>query len=206
MEVSVENKSMDDTNIENANIGDIADVIDSKVNMDDTDNIVDVDIMVKSDSMSNADNIDIYSFIGDSLIKSGLSLEKQDICSYSPLTLAYIGDAIYELIIRSMIVTEGNAPVNKMHKRSSSFVKAETQAEFIKYMLDNELLSEEEMRIYKRGRNAQSYTKAKNASVTDYRMATGFEALVGYLYLSGQSERMMELVGKCLGKMINYKE
>lgn len=162
MEVSVENKVMDDT--------------------------------------SNVAGIDMYSFIGDSLIKSGLSLEKQDICSYSPLTLAYIGDAVYELIIRSMIVTEGNAPVNKMHKRSSGLVKAETQAEFIKYMLDNELLNAEEMRIYKRGRNAQSYTKAKNASVTDYRMATGFEALVGYLYLSGQSERMMELVGRCLGK------
>ena len=153
----------------------------------------------------NADkrnSIDMYSFIGDSLIRAGLSLEKQDICSYSPLTLAYIGDAVYELIIRSMIVTEGNAPVNKMHKRSSSLVKAETQAEYIKYMLENELLNEEEMRIYKRGRNAQSYTKAKNASVTDYRMATGFEALVGYLYLSGQNERMLELVGKCLGQAL----
>ena len=179
MEVSVENKSMNGINIDDTCV---------------------TDSIANTDNIDSTKNIDMYSFIGDSLIKSGLSLEKQDICSYSPLTLAYIGDAIYELIIRSMIVTEGNAPVNKMHKRSSSFVKAETQAEFIKYMLDNELLNEEEMRIYKRGRNAQSYTKAKNASVTDYRMATGFEALVGYLYLSGQSERMMELVCRCLGK------
>lgn len=151
-----------------------------------------------ANNISIVNDIDIYKFISTSLINSGLSLEKQDICSYSPLTLAYIGDAVYELIIRSMIVTEGNAPVNKMHKRSSGLVKAETQAEFIKYILEKELLNEDEMRIYKRGRNAQSYTKAKNASVTDYRMATGFEALVGYLYLSGQSERMMELVGSCL--------
>lgn len=159
------------------------------------------------DDANNADSIagtdkknstDMYAFIADSFINSGLKLEAQDICSYSPLTLAYIGDAVYELIIRSMIVTEGNAPVNKMHKRSSGLVKAGAQAEFIKYMLDNELLNEEERRIYKRGRNAQSYTKAKNASMTDYRMATGFEALIGYLYLSGQSERMMALVGSCL--------
>lgn len=145
-------------------------------------------------------SIDIYNFITDGLVGAGLSLEKQDICSFSPLTLAYIGDGIYELIIRSMIVSEGNAPVNKMHRRSSSLVKAETQADYVKYMLDNNLLNEEEQRIYKRGRNAQSYTKAKNASVTDYRMATGFEALIGYLYLTGQSKRIMDLVGKCLTK------
>ena len=78
-----------------------------------------------------------------------------------------------------------------------NFTEDECQ-QFIKYMLDNDILNDEELRIYKRGRNAQSYTKAKNASVTDYRMATGFEALIGYLYLSGQSERMMELVGSCL--------
>ena len=141
---------------------------------------------------------DIYNFFTDSLIKSGINLEKQDICSYSPLTLAYIGDGVYELVVRSMIVTEGNAPVNKMHRRSSNLVKAETQAALVKHFLENELLTEEELRVYKRGRNAQSYTKAKNASVTDYRMATGFEALMGYLYLSGKNDRMMELIGQGL--------
>ena len=169
---------------------------------------VNTDVVADANGVANVerrDSADMYNFIGDSLIRAGMSIEKQDICSYSPLTLAYIGDAVYELIIRSMIVTEGNAPVNKMHKRSSNLVKAETQAGFIKYMLDNELFNEEELRIYKRGRNAQSYTKAKNASVTDYRMATGFEALMGYLYLSGQSERMMELVGKCLMLKENTK-
>ncbi len=145
--------------------------------------------------------IEIYNFIYEGLSKSGLNLEKQDICSYSPLTLAYIGDAVYELVIRSMILTEGNAPVNKLHKRSSGLVKAETQAKIIKIFLDEELLTEDELRVYKRGRNAQSYTKAKNASVVDYRMATGFEALIGYLYLLEKSDRMMELIGIGLTKI-----
>lgn len=139
--------------------------------------------------------IEIYNFISDSLIKSGITIEKQDMRSYSPLTLAYIGDGVYELVIRSMVVSSGNAPVNKLHKKSSELVKAGTQAKMAQYYIDHEILSEEELRIFKRGRNAQSYTKAKHASMADYRMATGFEALVGYLYLSGQSERMMELIG-----------
>lgn len=145
--------------------------------------------------------IEIYNFICDGLSKAGLNIDKQDICSYSPLTLAYIGDGVYELVIRSMILADGNAPVNKLHKRSSGLVKAETQAQIVKIFLEENLLTEEEMRIYKRGRNAQSYTKAKNASVVDYRMATGFEALIGYLYLLGKSDRMMELIGHGLKKM-----
>lgn len=150
-------------------------------------------------------SIEIYNFISDCLIEAGLNTEKQDICSYSPLTLAYIGDAVYELVVRSMIITEGNAPVNKMHKKSSGLVKAESQAEIIKYFLEKELLSEDELRVYKRGRNAQSYTKAKNASVMDYRMATGFEALMGYLYLLGKSDRMMKLIAVGLSKKTDEK-
>ena len=144
--------------------------------------------------------IEIYNFICEGLSKAGLNVDKQDICSYSPLTLAYIGDGVYELVIRSMILADGNAPVNKLHKRSSDWVKAETQAKIVKVFLDDELLTEDELRIYKRGRNAQSYTKAKNASMVDYRMATGFEALIGYLYLLGKSDRMMELIGHGLKK------
>ena len=72
--------------------------------------------------------IGLYNFIFDKLKMEGMGIEKQDICSYSPLTLAYIGDGVYELVVRSMIVTEANAPVNKLHKRSSELVKAETQA------------------------------------------------------------------------------
>lgn len=139
--------------------------------------------------------IEIYNFISDCLIESGIKIEKQDMRSYSPLTLAYIGDGVYELVIRSMVISNGNAPVNKLHKKSSELVKAGTQAKMAQYYIDHNILSEEELRIFKRGRNAQSYTKAKNASMADYRIATGFEALMGYLYLSGQSERMMELIG-----------
>lgn len=138
--------------------------------------------------------IGLYNFIFDKLKADGIDIEKQDICSYSPLTLAYIGDGVYELVVRSMIVTEANAPVNKLHKRSSELVKAETQAKMAFYLRDNDILDEEEMRVLKRGRNAQSYSKAKNASVSDYRWATGFEALIGYLYLSNENDRMLEII------------
>ena len=120
---------------------------------------------------------------------------------YSPLTLAYIGDAIYDLIIRTMLVEHGNAPVNKLHRKASSFVKAEAQARLIHQIEDE--LTEEELAIYKRGRNAKSATSAKNASVLDYRTATGFEALMGYLYLDNQIDRALWLVQYGLEKEKN---
>lgn len=127
-----------------------------------------------------------------SKITDFFGIEKKDICTYSPLTLAYIGDGIYEVVVRSILVAKGNEQVNKLHKKSSSLVKAETQSEIIKLIMED--LSEEEIKIYKRGRNAKSFTSAKNASITDYRMATGFEALMGYLYLMDRTERMLELI------------
>lgn len=131
--------------------------------------------------------IDIYE-----IIKSSMGLKQNPIESYSPLTLAYIGDAVYEVVIRTLVISDGNTQVNKLHKRASYYVKANTQAELIKLLMEK--LTEEELHYYKRGRNAKSYTSAKNASIGDYRMATGFEALVGYLYLTNQSTRMIELV------------
>lgn len=125
-------------------------------------------------------------------IRALFDLEQEDIKTYSPLTLAYIGDAVYELVIRTMIISKGNAPVNKLHKRSSALVKASAQAQMMKVL--EPMLTEEELHIYKRGRNAKSYTSAKNASVIDYRVATGFEALMGWLYLQEDQERMLELV------------
>ena len=119
-------------------------------------------------------------------------LKKPDARAYSPLTLAYLGDAVYEIIVRSIIVGQSNAPVQKLHKRSSDLVKASAQADIIKII--ESMLDEEEEAVYKRGRNAKSYTVAKNASMTDYRMATGFEALMGFLFLQGQMERILELV------------
>ena len=125
-------------------------------------------------------------------IDSFFGIEGKDIRSFSPLTLAYIGDAVYEIVIRTIIVEKGNAPVNKLHHKASSLVKAVAQKEAMEKILP--LLTEEEEAVYKRGRNAKSYTSAKNASVIDYRIATGFEALMGFLYLMGRNERMLELV------------
>lgn len=125
-------------------------------------------------------------------------IKQKDIRSYSPLVLAYIGDGIYDLIIRSMLVGKGNAHVNDLHRRASHLVKAHTQSEIIKVLIPN--LTEEELSIYKRGRNAKSPTMAKNATMSDYRRATGFEALIGFLYLENRMERMMELILKGLDK------
>lgn len=119
------------------------------------------------------------------------SLKEQDAKQYSPLTLAYIGDGVYELIVRTILVERGNAPVNVLHKHASRLVKAEAQKEA--YHRIKELLTEEELSVFKRGRNAKSYTSAKNATIGDYRVATGFEALFGYWYLTGQTERMLRI-------------
>ena len=124
-------------------------------------------------------------------------LQPVDLKTYSPLTLAYIGDAAYELVIRSLVVEQGNAPVNKLHKRSSRLVKAKAQAEAAVKLLD--VFTEEEMAVYKRGRNGRSHTMAKNAEMTDYRMATGFEAVMGYLHLKQDYERMVTLIHLGIG-------
>lgn len=110
---------------------------------------------------------------------------------YSPLTLAFIGDGVYELFVRSIIVGNTNAPAGKLHKICVSYVKAQAQAEASKSMMDK--LTEDELWIFKRGRNAKSPTVPKNADVTEYRLATGFEALIGYLYLEGEENRIVEL-------------
>lgn len=112
--------------------------------------------------------------------------------NYSPLTLAYIGDCAYELVIRTLLLNKGNAPVDRLNKKASNLAKAGTQAEMISSIFEQ--LSEEEQAVYKRGRNAKSYTSAKNASISEYRRATGFEALIGWLYLKGDHERMTEII------------
>ncbi len=127
-------------------------------------------------------------------IKKVFECKEQDVRAYSPLTLAYIGDAVYDLVIRSVVVERANRSANDLHKKTVRYVKAETQAAMIMALLD-ELTSDEEA-VYKRGRNAKSYTTAKNASMGDYRKATGFEALMGYLYLTNQMDRLLELIQK----------
>lgn len=129
-------------------------------------------------------------------IKRDFSCGEIDIRTYSPLALAYIGDAIYDLVIRTIVVERGNTSANKLHKKTVGYVNARIQAQMIEALMDE--LTEEEAVVYKRGRNAKSYTTAKNASVIEYRKATGFEALCGYLYLTGKQERMLTLVKKAV--------
>ena len=128
----------------------------------------------------------------DSFINEQFGIAEVDIRTYSPLTLAYIGDGIYDLVIRSVVVGKGNTSAGELHKRTSQIVKAHTQAEMMEVLLP--LLTEEEADIYRRGRNAKSPTMAKNATMSDYRKATGFEALMGWLYLQDEFERLVELV------------
>lgn len=125
-------------------------------------------------------------------------LPQVDIRTYSPLTLAYIGDGVYELIIRTLLVKQGNTHANKLHCMASSLVKASTQSAMARIL--KEELTEEELAVFKRGRNAHNGTMAKNATMSDYRRATGFEALIGYLYLKKDWERMLDLVKHGLTK------
>ncbi len=112
--------------------------------------------------------------------------------NYSPLVLAFAGDAVYELLIRTMLVRKGNARLNDLNRRKTAFAKASAQSRMMTAI--EPLLTEREADIYRRGRNASPASSAKNASQTDYRRATGFEALIGYLYLMGEKDRILELV------------
>ena len=127
-----------------------------------------------------------------SLLKRDFGLQEVDLRTYSPLTLAFVGDCIYDLILRTVIVERHNASPNRLHREKSRLAKAPSQAEMAEALQEH--LTPEEETVYRRGRNAKSHTTAKNASVLDYRKATGLEALYGYLYLSGQEERLLELI------------
>lgn len=117
----------------------------------------------------------------------------------SPLTLAFIGDTVFDLLVREDIICDANRPANDLHNLAVKKVKASAQAEFAEKLMPN--LSEKEMSVFKRGRNAKSGHLPKNASQSDYHMATGFEALFGYLYLTGEIERIKELYA-----MLNAEE
>ena len=132
-------------------------------------------------------------------LKSEFACEDVDLRNYSPLTLAFLGDGVFDLIIRTVIVERGNRAPESLHKKKSAVVKAQTQARMAESILES--LSEEELAVYKRGRNAKSYSVAKNASVSDYRRATGFEALLGYLYLQDKEDRVIELVKLALNQL-----
>ena len=119
----------------------------------------------------------------------------------SPLVLAYIGDCVFDLIIKTMAAGRGNRPVHKLHEETSRYVQASAQSFMMRSMQEH--LTEEEHAIYRRGRNSRTVSPAKNRSITDYRRATGFEALIGYLYLRREYERLTELVALGLESMEN---
>ena len=117
--------------------------------------------------------------------------KNQDPGLVSPLLLAFIGDSVYDICIRTALVKQGNRQVQKVHARATDFVSARAQSEAIKRL--KSVLTEEEVNVFKRGRNAKFHTKAKNASTVEYKAATGFEAVFGYLFLKGDMERILEL-------------
>lgn len=122
-----------------------------------------------------------------------------DLRTYSPLTLAYIGDAVFEIIIRTLIVEKGQRAANMLHKYTTKIVCAQTQAKMADTL--ESIMTEKEQDIYRRGKNTKLHSSAKNASLSDYRKATGFEALCGYLFLEGKTARIMELVKKALDEL-----
>lgn len=130
------------------------------------------------------------SLLGD--ILSVFPGKKQDIRTYSPLTLAYIGDAVFDLIIRTIVVEQANRPANELHRAAVKYVSAGAQARMVQALMPD--MTEQEQAVYRRGKNAKPHTTAKNASHGDYMRATGFEALLGYLYLTDHMDRVLELV------------
>ncbi|MER2063884.1 MAG: Mini-ribonuclease 3 [Alkalibacterium sp.] len=110
------------------------------------------------------------------------------------LALAYMGDAVYEQAVREHLIYSGKTKPNRLHVSATGYVSAKAQAYLIEKMAEGQMLSEEEMDYYKRGRNAKSYSKAKNADSKTYSQSTGFEALIGFLYLTGKAERLQELI------------
>lgn len=131
-------------------------------------------------------------------VNEAFSLKNVNPNEYSPLTLAFIGDSIFDVVIKSIMVEKANCQVNKLQTKTSKIVRATSQAIIVDCLKDE--LSEEEANILRRGRNAKPYTKAKNASYGEYCKATGLEALVGYLYLKGETERLVSLIKTGLEK------
>lgn len=130
------------------------------------------------------------------LIMDNGKLMTSDVKMLNPLVLAYVGDSVYDTFVRTLLVSGGYGQVKKLHKMSIEFVRAKAQAETLARI--TEMLTADEQDIVRRGRNTKSSTVPKNADLTDYRYATGFEALVGFLYLTGQIDRLMEVIRKVI--------
>ena len=140
----------------------------------------------------------------DSYMQELFQMQEVDVKTYSPLVLAYMGDCIFDLVIKSLVINQGNKQVQKLHKETSQIVQASSQSKMMRVIQEH--LTEEEHAVYKRGRNSKTVTPAKNQSVTDYRRATGFESLVGYLYLKKEWKRMLELIKMGLDELEEKKD
>ena len=127
-----------------------------------------------------------------SLIRGEFGGGDVDIRTYSPLTLAYIGDAVFEMIVRTLVVEKGQRAANALHRHTTRIVCAQMQAKLADAVYES--LTEEEQDVYRRGKNTKIHSSAKNASLGDYRKATGFEALCGYLFLKKDTVRIMQIV------------
>lgn len=128
----------------------------------------------------------------DALIRRTFALPEVPLNEISPLALAYLGDCVYDLILKTKVLQEENVQVGKMHTVVSRYVNAKAQSEIMRILQPQ--LTAEEHTVFKSGRNTKSVSPARHQTITDYRRATGFEALVGYLYLAGRYERLLELV------------
>lgn len=148
--------------------------------------------------MEKSVTTDFHEYIREALGHPDMEAEV-----YSPLVLAYIGDCVFDLIIKSMVISKGNKQVQKLHEETSKYVQASAQSAMMRAMQPH--LTEEEHAVYRRGRNTRSVSPAKNQSITDYRRATGFEALIGYLYLKREYDRLMELVKIGLGSLEDHE-
>lgn len=132
-------------------------------------------------------------------IKEQFDIKDTDINTYNPLTLAFIGDSVYEIIVRTMVVSKGNKSVNALAKDKNRLVNAKTQSRIAEILSDE--FSEEEADIYRRGKNAKTANHSKSAAYSEYHRATGLEAVFGYLYLTGNLDRCLELLKTALDKI-----
>ena len=124
-----------------------------------------------------------------------------DVNLINGIALAFEGDAVYSMYIRRHLIFQGLTKPNQLHREATKYVSAKAQANLISLMLEEGVLTEKEEDIYKRGRNANSHTKAKNTDIVTYRMSTGFEAVMGYLHMTEAIERLEELIDWCIRKI-----
>ncbi|MFC3928588.1 Mini-ribonuclease 3 [Streptococcus caprae] len=124
-----------------------------------------------------------------------------DVNLINGIALAFEGDAVYSMYVRRHLIMTGQTKPNQLHRLATHYVSAKAQAMLVQALLDAQLLTDKEIEIFKRGRNANSQTKAKNTDVVTYKISTGFEAVIGYLHMTGQIERLEELVDWCIQKV-----